>query len=462
MTRTSFHQRYQQVVSIGAGGMGEVFKGHDPRSGRWVAIKLLHPSIAADKIALLRFEREIKTQAELDHTNIAPLFGVEDFKEGPCMIMQYVDGVGLNHLIVPGKPLDQGIAFRILDGVLAGMGHAHGLGIVHRDLKPSNILIGKRGVPKIIDFGIAKPENDQDVTKMGSAPGTISYMAPELHTATQPASKKSDVFSLGIIAYELFTGTHPFRRDTPFATTQAILSQSPTPMQTLVPGLPRALWVVILSALDKDPTQRPKSAEELRVAIANCGVAAATEQQLQSVVAEALTVAGKDAPGGPSSNSAVRAPAATGLSRSLRGLLQLNWMFYVAAILLLTAAAVAYLVISVRKPAQSPVEAVTPAAPVAQPVTPPAAPASNAAPPGDAALPSVPPVTPAPAAAAPVSAESPGTAPAADLRAKKPTTEAARKPAPRTTRTVQMDPAAEEKDKERRADEILKKKDQDQ
>src|SRR5580704_13070692 len=111
MTRVSYRQRYEQVERIGAGGMGEVFKGRDPRSGRWVAIKLLHAAIAEDKTALLRFEREIKTQAELDHTNIAPLFGVEDFKEGPCMIMQYVDGVGLNRLIAPDKPLQPGVAF---------------------------------------------------------------------------------------------------------------------------------------------------------------------------------------------------------------------------------------------------------------------------------------------------------------------------------------------------------------
>jgi len=352
MTKGSFRQRYGQVERIGAGGMGEVFKGHDSRSGRWVAIKLLHATIAADKTSLLRFEREIKTQAEMDHTNIAQLFGVEDFKEGPCMIMQYVDGVALNGLIVPGKAPQPGLAYRILNGILAGMAHAHGAGIIHRDLKPSNILISKRGIPKIIDFGIAKQQSQQDVTRVGSAPGTVSYMAPELHTATQPASTRSDVFALGIIGYELFTGTHPFRRDTEFATTQAILSESPVPMQQLVPGLPDALSSAILRAMAKEPARRQKSAEELMEEIGRCGLAAASEGDVRSAVAAVMPAGGSPADTS-ASGSAIRAPGMGRLSRPVFGLLQLNWMIYAAVITLLTAGAVAWLSVSMRKPVPS-------------------------------------------------------------------------------------------------------------
>jgi hypothetical protein len=353
MTKGSFRQRYDQVERIGAGGMGEVFKGHDARSGRWVAIKLLHAAIAADKTSLLRFEREIKTQAEMDHTNIAQLFGVEDFKEGPCMIMQYVDGVPLSALIVPGKALQASLAYSILNGILAGMAHAHGAGIIHRDLKPSNILISKRGIPKIIDFGIAKQQSERDVTRMGSAPGTVSYMAPELHTASQPASTRSDVFSLGIICYELLTGTHPFRRDTEFATTQAILSESPAPMQELAPGLPDALSSTVLRALAKEPARRQKSAEELLEEMGRCGMAGASEGDVRSAVA-AVMPAGGSPSDTSASGSAVRAPGMGRLSRPVFGLLQLNWMIYAAVITLLTAGAVAWLVVSMRKPAPAP------------------------------------------------------------------------------------------------------------
>jgi len=269
------------------------------------------------------------------------------------MIMQYVDGVALSGLLVPGKALQSGLAYRILDGILAGMAHAHAAGIIHRDLKPSNILIGKRGIPKIIDFGIAKQQSEQDVTRVGSAPGTVSYMAPELHTGSQPASTRSDVFSLGIICYELFTGTHPFRRDTVFGTTQAILSESPAPLQQLAPGLPDALSSAILKALAKEPARRQKSAEELLEEIGRCGLVGASEGDVRSAVAAVMPAGGSPADTS-ASGSAIRAPGMGRFSRPVFGLLQLNWMIYAAVIALLTAGAVAWLSVSMRKPAPAP------------------------------------------------------------------------------------------------------------
>jgi serine/threonine-protein kinase len=442
MTRNSFRQRYEQVDRIGAGGMGDVFKGYDGRSGRWVAIKLLHPSIAADETSLLRFEREIKTQAVMDHTNIAQLFGVEDFKEGPCMIMQYVDGVGLNRLTGADRPMAPAVACRILDGILAGMAHAHGAGIIHRDLKPSNILVSRRGVPKIIDFGIAKQAGDQELTRMGGAPGTVSYMAPELHAATAAASRRSDVFSLGLIAYELFTGQHPFRRESEFATAKAILSEEPVPIAQLAPGLPDSLWKVLARALSKKPEDRQADAEALQMEIAGCGVAPAAEQAVRELVQKAMPAgsAGADSV----SSTAIGAALAPAGPSSVFRFLKINWVFYLAAIVLLTGGAVAYLVMSVPKPsrtatpaATSPVGATGVASPVPTPET--------AAPPADAAsgAPAVPAASGAPAETPkPAAAEVPATPKKAPVDGAK-----ALRPAPRAPK----DPAAEEAERKKKA-----------
>ena len=254
--------------------MGEVYAAQDSKLGRKVALKVLPPEMADNPERRARFEREARAVAALNHPNIVTIHSVEEAEGVHFLTMELVDGQPLSALIPSqGMPLSEllkrGVA--MADALSA----AHALGITHRDLKPDNIMISTDGRLKILDFGLAKLREDagstaeatslptRSVTAEGKIVGTVAYMSPE-QAEGKKVDERSDVFSMGIVLYQMATGRRPFDGDTPISTLSAILKDSPPSVTEINQSLPRHLGRVISYCLAKDPAQRYQSAMELR------------------------------------------------------------------------------------------------------------------------------------------------------------------------------------------------------
>ena len=267
---------YRIVEQIGAGGMGVVYRAHDERLDRDVAIKVLPEEVAGDPDRLHRFEREAKAVAKLDHPNILAIhdFGSEDGLA--YAVMELLDGESLREVIRSGG-LTTGKAAEYARSIADGLAAAHDKGIVHRDLKPENAFLTKDGRIKILDFGLAKlklPEANLTTktptatldTAPGGLLGTIPYMAPE-QVEGQPADHRSDIFALGVVLYEMLTGNRPFRGSTAIETVSAILREDPEPISVTVPGVPPTLAGVVSKCLEKRPEDRFSSAHDLALTL---------------------------------------------------------------------------------------------------------------------------------------------------------------------------------------------------
>ena len=260
---------YRIIRLLGRGGMGEVYLAEDLTLGRQVALKILPPGLAAT--GRERFDREARAVAALNHPNIVTLHSIDQSNDPPFLTMEFVDGKPLNELIpAKGLPLDRllKIAIPFADAV----GAAHQRGILHRDLKPANVMVTADGRVKVLDFGLAKLQEDvevrellptQELTGEGRIIGTVAYMSPE-QAEGQTVDQRSDVFSIGVVLYELATGTRPFTGDTSLSILSAILKDTPRPVSELKPELPRDFTRIIRRALNKDPEQRYQSAKDLR------------------------------------------------------------------------------------------------------------------------------------------------------------------------------------------------------
>ena len=264
---------YEIVSSIGTGGMGEVYRAHDARLGRDVALKVLPSALAADPDRRERFEREARAAAALNHPNIVTIHSVEEIDGTPFITLELVEGKTLADLIpAGGLPLDRVLTLGI--ALADGVGAAHQRGITHRDLKPSNVMLTDDGRVKVLDFGLAKVREDEQkaasaglstvaLTGEGRIVGTVAYMSPE-QAEGKPVDPRTDVFSLGIILYELASGTRPFTGDTPMSTMSAIIKDTPKPITEVRPGLPRELSKIVNRCLAKDVEDRYQSAKDLR------------------------------------------------------------------------------------------------------------------------------------------------------------------------------------------------------
>ncbi len=264
---------YEIVAVIGAGGMGEVYRARDSRLGRDIAVKVLPVEAANNAERRDRFEREAKAVAALNHPNIVTIHAVEESGGVPFFAMEFIEGQTLRDVIpARGLPLDRllKIAIPLTDAV----GAAHQRGILHRDLKPTNVMVTVEGRVKVLDFGLAKlkeawqPAPDgleptMDATGEGRIFGTVAYMSPE-QAEGKPVDQRSDVFSLGVVLYEMATGERPFKGDTSVSTISAILKDTPSSVTDLRPELPRDLARIVKHALSKDPEHRYQTAKDLR------------------------------------------------------------------------------------------------------------------------------------------------------------------------------------------------------
>ena len=262
---------YKILEPLGAGGMGEVYLGEDTRLGRKVAIKVLPAELAADQALLDRFIREAKTVARINHPGIVTLHSVEESDGIHFIVMEHVDGSTLDQLIGPdGMPLEE--FFEVAGAVAAALEVAHEHGVVHRDLKPANIMVTDADLVKVLDFGIAKLQGDAAVmsedsatdlmTRQGVILGTAPYMSPEQASA-KPVDTRSDIFSLGIVLYEMASGSRPFQGTSVMETISSILKDAPTPLGERGADLPPQLARIVHRCLEKDPANRYQSSREL-------------------------------------------------------------------------------------------------------------------------------------------------------------------------------------------------------
>jgi eukaryotic-like serine/threonine-protein kinase len=285
--------RYHMVERIAAGGMGEVFRAHDAVLAREVAIKVLHRSLAGDPAFVDRFRREARAAAGLAHPNIVAVYDWGAVEGVYYMVMEYVRGPSVRHLLNEQGRMEPAQAAEILRQTLLALGHAHHEGFVHRDMKPENLLVTREGVVKVADFGLARAYADGRVTQAGAVTGTVQYLAPE-QIRGEPADPRSDLYSLGIVAYELLTGKLPFTGETAMAIAYKHLSDRVPPPSSILPDLPDELDGFVAAATDRDRELRPESADVMRMDLDAISAQLPPARRLSGLVQDipAITVEG--------------------------------------------------------------------------------------------------------------------------------------------------------------------------
>lgn len=270
LTGKILDRRYRVVAKLGRGGMAEVYKADQPSLGRYVAIKVLHSHLIDDEDFIGRFSREAKAIGRLRHPNIVQAFEFNGAGETYYLAMEYIDGPSLKDEIrarkAAGQPFNLKEIGRIFGALCSAIDYAHARNMVHRDLKPANVMINEEGQIVLTDFGIARVVGATQYTQTGALSGTPAYMSPEQGRGER-GDKRSDIYSLGIMLYEMVTGTVPFDADTPFAVIMKHISE-PLPRPSQVdPNIPEAVEHVILKAMAKEPDDRYQSAGEMAQAL---------------------------------------------------------------------------------------------------------------------------------------------------------------------------------------------------
>ncbi len=261
MQQKILNDRYELEQKIGEGGMARVYRGRDLRLNRQVAIKVLHSHFASDTNFLQRFHHEAQAAANLRHPNIVDVYDVGQDGDTHYIVMEYVAGSDLKALLMRSGPLPIEQAVYVGECVANGLDAAHRLGMVHRDIKPQNIIVGEQGQVKITDFGIAKSSLSTALTETGVTFGTADYISPE-QARGQPATPRSDIYSLGVTLYETLTNRLPFTGDSSIAVAMQHVSADPPPPRMYNPRIPPQLESLVLRALSKEPDGRPTTARD--------------------------------------------------------------------------------------------------------------------------------------------------------------------------------------------------------
>src|SRR5262249_49643050 len=257
-----FDGRYRIIRKLGAGGMANVYLAEDQELGRSVAIKILDGRHAADNSFIERFRREAKNAAGLSHPNIVSIYDRGEAEGTYYIAMEYLSGRSLKELMVSRGPTPIKIAVEYTRQILAALGFAHRNRILHRDIKPHNVVVDPDGRLKVTDFGIARSGGTSQMTEVGSIIGTAQYLSPE-QARGAPVDQRSDVYSVGVVLYEMLTGKVPFTGETPLEIAMKHLSEVPVPPSEKRPDVSEDLDSIVLRALAKDPEDRYQTAQEM-------------------------------------------------------------------------------------------------------------------------------------------------------------------------------------------------------
>jgi beta-lactam-binding protein with PASTA domain/tRNA A-37 threonylcarbamoyl transferase component Bud32 len=343
LSEARFGTRYTVTERIGTGGMADVYKGMDDVLGRTVAVKVMHRQYAADPTFVQRFRQEAQAAANLASPNIVNIFDWGQQEDTYYIVMEYVRGTDLKTLLEQRGPMDPKRVADYGAQVCSALGVAHGYDIIHRDIKPQNLILTPDGVVKVTDFGIARAGNTS-MTQTGSVLGTAYYLSPE-QAQGRSLTPASDLYSLGIVLYELTTGKLPFVGDSPVSTALKQVNEAPVPPRQLNPSIPAGMEAVILKAMLKNPSERYQTSEEMKADLK------AVAQGLQPSAAGAMLGAagagfagagtGSDAtsvmgrvPGGPPAGPAAQRPLSPAPSAKKKSR---AWVWILLALLALLA-----------------------------------------------------------------------------------------------------------------------------
>lgn len=263
MTNRVLDQRYELLERVGGGGMADVYKAQDRLLDRPVAVKILHAQFQSDEEFIEKFHREAQAAARLSHPNIVNIYDVGTSGDDHYIVMEYVPGRTLKELIQQKGHLAPEEALTIAGDIAAALAHAHAHGLVHCDIKPHNILMMADQTAKVADFGIARAVTESTMTYSGNVIGSVHYFSPEQAKGTM-ITPKSDVYSLGVVLYEMLTGELPFTGDNPVSIAMKHLQDEPTPVRRIDPDIPPVVEALVSRMMAKDPAMRPETAELVR------------------------------------------------------------------------------------------------------------------------------------------------------------------------------------------------------
>lgn len=266
MTQLTLGNRYRLLDKVGEGGMATVYQAEDTLLERVVAVKVLREQYASDPSFLARFKQEARAAAGLAHQNIVSVYDVGSDQGYHYIVMEYVEGASLKQLIAQGAPFPIPRAISLALQILAALGFAHQKGIVHRDIKPQNVMVTPDGQVKVTDFGIARAAASGQLTETGTVLGTVYYCSPE-QAQGKAVTPASDLYSVGVVLYEMLTGRLPFEGEGPLAVALKHLQEEPVEPSGLNARVPPQLDAIVLKALAKGPSERYSSAEEMRQAL---------------------------------------------------------------------------------------------------------------------------------------------------------------------------------------------------